>query len=330
MGTLVTASVRQPPLREPFAPICFSCLCIMDPIITGIIAAVVALPIGWMLGQGAGRRPFEDALGVLARGLQNGEVADVKGSPEGVRAVAKALGSAWAPVGDAPRRAGRSGDAAKEYVVPETQTTPSDTVRQEALWEALQRVNNHLATTIQQPLIEASTGDTSDLREGVEQALGALADIEFFLGTPPQGKTEIDLGEAVREVIADFSATSSTRPKQRGPRRPVHVTGNPDALKDALFLVLHNAEQFGEGRPIDVVVRVEDGHGRVHVRDRGRGFSAEALSRAYDPFYTTVDGNLGLGLAHARQLIEDSGGKIRLLNSERGGGEVEIGLPLDG
>ena len=144
----------------------------------------------------------------------------------------------------------------------------------------------------------------------------------------PDGTDAVDLGRLVSEVIKEFSQGSGVRTHQRGPRRLLRVNANEEGLKDALFLLLHNAGQFGKGRPVDVVVRVEDGYGRVHVRDKGVGFTAESLSRAYDPFYTTVDSNLGLGLSHARRLVEGSGGKIALRNSDRGGGEVEVAFPL--
>lgn len=280
----------------------------MDPIVVGVIAAVVAGLAGWLLGRGAGRRPFQEALAGLSRKLREGEAAASAGAPEEVQAIAGVLQTGWEPANP------DAGD-------------PTEAIKQAALWEALHRVSRHLSVAVREPLKEASQRKGA-LAAGVDEALGALEDIEFFLATPPDGVSDIDLGQTVREVLDDFSTESSARAKQRGPRRPITVTGNPEALKDALFLILHNASQFGANKAIDVVVRLEDGHGRVHVRDRGPGFSAEALSRAYDPFYTTVEGNLGLGLAHARKLVEDAGGKIHLRNSERGGGEVEVGLPL--
>jgi signal transduction histidine kinase len=96
---------------------------------------------------------------------------------------------------------------------------------------------------------------------------------------------------------------------------------------DAVFLILHNAARFGDGQPIDVTL-AEDGHEvRVSIRDRGPGFSAEALLRALDPFYSTAPGGLGMGLPHARRLIEGQGGVIRFRNAEAGGAEVTVALP---
>ena len=59
-----------------------------------------------------------------------------------------------------------------------------------------------------------------------------------------------------------------------------------------------------------------------------QGSLAEALSKAYDPFYTTSEGGLGLGLSYARRAVELQAGRIHLRNSPDGGAEVEISVPL--
>ncbi|NIR79685.1 MAG: two-component sensor histidine kinase, partial [Gemmatimonadetes bacterium] len=48
----------------------------------------------------------------------------------------------------------------------------------------------------------------------------------------------------------------------------------------------------------------EGDRAKIIVRDRGEGFSEEAFARAFDPFYSTSDEGLGLGLPHARKVIE--------------------------
>jgi len=266
-----------------------------------ILLAVVGAVVAYLAGRSSGGRTYQDAINAVVRRLRAGESGGASAGPPEVKALAAALDEGWAPRGSGA---------------------------DEARWEALRRVVSHLEVAVAKPLLTAAGGDARSLREGVGEALGALEDLDFFLSELPTGTQTVDLGALVSEVIKEFSRESGVRTHQRGPRRPVRVTANEDGLKDALFLLLHNASQFGKGRPVDVVVRVEDGHGRLHVRDKGVGFTAEALSRAYDPFYTTVDSNLGLGLSHARRLIEGVGGKVALRNSDRGGGEVELALPL--
>ena len=102
---------------------------------------------------------------------------------------------------------------------------------------------------------------------------------------------------------------------------------NGAALMDALYLVLHNAARFGGGTTVDVTVVKEGGRAVVKVRDRGKGFTEEAFKRAFDPFYSSVADGLGLGLPHARKVVEGMGGAIELRNVPDGGAEVEISFP---
>jgi two-component system sensor histidine kinase TtrS len=102
----------------------------------------------------------------------------------------------------------------------------------------------------------------------------------------------------------------------------------PEPIKDAIFLVLHNAGEFGEGQPVQVTLGADGGKAHVRIRDEGPGFSAEALLKAMDPFYSTSPGGLGLGLPHARKVVNSQGGEVFLRNGETGGAEVEIVLPM--
>jgi nitrogen fixation/metabolism regulation signal transduction histidine kinase len=67
---------------------------------------------------------------------------------------------------------------------------------------------------------------------------------------------------------------------------------------------------------------------RIRVSDTGVGMDAEALARAFEPYFSTKATGTGLGLPIAKRNIELSGGTIRV-TSERGRGTtVEITLPI--
>jgi signal transduction histidine kinase len=91
--------------------------------------------------------------------------------------------------------------------------------------------------------------------------------------------------------------------------------------------VLHNAARFGNGQTVDVVALRDEGRSVIRIRDRGPGFTEEAFERAFDPFYSTADDGLGLGLPHVRKVVEEMGGTISLRNVPDGGAEVEVSFP---
>ena len=79
----------------------------------------------------------------------------------------------------------------------------------------------------------------------------------------------------------------------------------------------------------DLTVEAEGGRAVIEIRDRGPGFTAEALERAHDLFYTTTESGLGLGIPFARKIIESFGGDIDLANLPEGGAKVSLSLPID-
>lgn len=56
----------------------------------------------------------------------------------------------------------------------------------------------------------------------------------------------------------------------------------------------------------------------IVVRDTGEGFSASALNRAFEPFYTTKRTGSGLGLSMVYGFVKQSGGYIRIDSKEGG------------
>jgi PAS domain S-box-containing protein len=66
------------------------------------------------------------------------------------------------------------------------------------------------------------------------------------------------------------------------------------------------------------------------ILDRGTGFDPRDLPRVFEPFFTRRREGIGLGLAIARRIAEDHGGRISASNREGGGAEVVVELPRGG
>ncbi len=65
----------------------------------------------------------------------------------------------------------------------------------------------------------------------------------------------------------------------------------------------------------------------ILIRDEGHGFSNEAMSQMFVPFFTTRENGIGLGLAMTRKIVEEHRGEMFIGSIEGGGAVAAILLP---
>ena len=115
---------------------------------------------------------------------------------------------------------------------------------------------------------------------------------------------------------------------------PWKVKADPKALRHAFSEIMLNALQANPENPT-VAVALEEIKGEPHrltveVRDSGKGFTSESAERAPEPFYSTRNVGLGIGLTVTRRIIESHHGQIEIPTSHSGqSGVVRVSLPLD-
>lgn len=116
------------------------------------------------------------------------------------------------------------------------------------------------------------------------------------------------------------------------PDATLWVQAGETRLRQILANLLANAlDALGERpQPRRIWLRAElEGDGvLLTLRDNGPGFSAEALQRAREPFFTTKTSTqgLGLGLAICDTLTRALGGELRMSNHAEGGAQLGLFL----
>ncbi len=142
---------------------------------------------------------------------------------------------------------------------------------------------------------------------------------------------EVDLGELIRSVAAEFEpalATHDSHLELRLPSRPVDAYCDPVRAAQVLRILLDNAlTHTTAGTRIGVTCSSVNGRVRLAVRDDGSGIDSGAMERIFDPFYT-ADGarGSGLGLAIASELAEQMRGGLSA-RSEPGETVFTLELP---
>lgn len=126
----------------------------------------------------------------------------------------------------------------------------------------------------------------------------------------------VDLARLLHAVSADYPDLSLDGPPA------AHIETDSRRLARVLFVLLDNAQLHG-APPITLRYDEE----AIVVSDEGRGFPANVLARAAEPFVTGrgTDGRgVGLSLAVARRHAALLGATLLIGNGEFGGAAVEV------
>lgn len=110
------------------------------------------------------------------------------------------------------------------------------------------------------------------------------------------------------------------------------VVGRPGDFARVVLGVLTNASNAINKSNVAGKIRIKmekvDQAVTVSFTDNGGGVPADVLNRIFDPYYTTQEGNIGLGLYLAKTIMDNMGGSIVLRNAGDGA-EVLLTLPLE-
>jgi nitrogen fixation/metabolism regulation signal transduction histidine kinase len=157
------------------------------------------------------------------------------------------------------------------------------------------------------------------------------SEFSSFASSPTARPTDVDLTELLREIVAPYRLGLGERIRfdveLPAGMPPVHV--DRTLISRALTNIVENALHAMPGQgALTVVASHRNGVVHVRVADTGVGMDAEALDRAFEPYFSTKATGTGLGLPIAKRNVELNGGTIAVSSERDRGTAVEIELPV--
>jgi len=147
----------------------------------------------------------------------------------------------------------------------------------------------------------------------------------------------VPLQEAVRSALhllaPEFDKRAIAPVLEGAQQVPVSVQAEPVALEQIVHNLLMNALQAldelpaGE-RQLRLAVERQGEQGVLRVSDNGRGIAPELLARIFEPFFSTREGGLGLGLSLCETLAGAMGGTLAAEPELPRGARFTLRLPL--
>jgi two-component system sensor histidine kinase HydH len=110
---------------------------------------------------------------------------------------------------------------------------------------------------------------------------------------------------------------------------PAIVEADADQIQQLLVnLVLNALDAMPDGGRIEIRLSPpSDGQAEVRVLDTGPGIPSELFPRLFDPFVSTKETGIGLGLAVSHRIAARHGGTLSAENQATGGACFLLRLP---
>ena len=140
----------------------------------------------------------------------------------------------------------------------------------------------------------------------------------------------IDLARLVARVVED-KAGASPRPVLTGEPPEVYVVADGERLAMVIGHIVQNAiDATGADGRVAVSMRRDGGDVLVVIEDTGIGMSQEFIRDGlFRPFVSTKgEGNMGVGVYEARQLLRQLGGDIEVVSHEGEGTCFRLRIPI--
>jgi signal transduction histidine kinase len=156
------------------------------------------------------------------------------------------------------------------------------------------------------------------------------SEFSSYASAPTARPSRVEVPDLLHETIDPYRVGLSDRIRFEvdvpADLPPVYV--DRTLIVRSLTNIVENALHAMPGSgALRVAARAVDSSVRIRVSDTGVGMDAEALSRAFEPYFSTKSTGTGLGLPIAKRNVELSGGTITVESERDRGTTVELTLP---
>jgi signal transduction histidine kinase len=137
---------------------------------------------------------------------------------------------------------------------------------------------------------------------------------------------------SLQEIMDESLSRTMDRIKLQNIHVKKHYSSNPIILKadkEKLIIAFTNIiinaiEAMSTNGLLNISITESDDGYEVCIKDNGKGFPKEYLSRLFEPFFTMKKNGMGLGLTVSYSILQSHNAKIRAQSKENAGTEFQI------
>jgi nitrogen fixation/metabolism regulation signal transduction histidine kinase len=194
--------------------------------------------------------------------------------------------------------------------------------------EHLRRVNADRG----QPLSPILDQSVATILTQVKLLRQIASEFSSFASSPTVQAARVDIARLLEEIVEPYRTALAGQIQFHidVPSHPPLVQVDRTLIVRALTNIIENAlHAMGSRGTLTIVAETDGDIVRIRISDTGAGMDADALARAFEPYFSTKASGTGLGLPIAKRNVELNGGTIAISSERDRGTTVEISLPID-
>jgi two-component system CheB/CheR fusion protein len=170
--------------------------------------------------------------------------------------------------------------------------------------------------------------------EGIMQAGGILSNLRSFIARREPDKTIVSLREMIggaQDHLKRDLEQAKVKVTLQLDAENDEVVADKTQIRQVLVNLMRNACEAMSGDRRELTIsssRVDDGMIQVDIADTGAGLAKEVENSLFEPFLTTKESGMGIGLPISRLIVEAHHGKIWSRPNAGGGTVFSFTLPL--